>query len=117
MSFAQDRQQEYADRHQQLAPAYKARDLVWLNAKNIRTNWPLQKLDNKHYGPLPIVKEVGKYAYQLQLPPTMDIHPVFHVLLLDPVCQDPLLGQVIPAPELVIVEGKPEYEVEAVLDS
>jgi hypothetical protein len=40
MSFAQDRQQEYADRHRQLAPAYKAGDLVWLNAKYIRTNQP-----------------------------------------------------------------------------
>jgi hypothetical protein len=47
----------------------------------------------------------------------MDIHPVFHVSLLDPVHQDPLPGQVIPAPEPVIVEGEPEYEVEEVLDS
>jgi hypothetical protein len=38
ISFTQDRQQEYVDRHQQLAPAYKAGDLVWLNAKNICTN-------------------------------------------------------------------------------
>jgi hypothetical protein len=105
------------DRHQQPVPAYKAGDIVWLNAKNIRTNRPSRKLDNKHYGPFPIVKEVGKYTYQLQLPPTMDIYPVFHVSLLDPVRQDPLPGQVIPAPEPVIVEGELEYEVEEVLDS
>jgi hypothetical protein len=36
---------------------------------------------------------------------------------LDPVRQDPLPGQVIPAPEPVIVEGEPEYEVEEVLNS
>jgi hypothetical protein len=47
----------------------------------------------------------------------MDIHPVFHISLLDHVHQDPLLGQVIPAPEPVIVEGEPEYEVEEVLNS
>jgi hypothetical protein len=47
----------------------------------------------------------------------MDIHLVFHVSLLDPVHQDPLPGQVIPAPEPVIVEGEPEYEVQEVLTS
>jgi hypothetical protein len=47
----------------------------------------------------------------------MDIHPVFHVSLLDPVRQDPLPGQTIPTPEPVIVEGESEYEVEEVLDS
>jgi hypothetical protein len=47
----------------------------------------------------------------------MDIYLVFHVSLLDPVCQDPLPGKVIPAPELVIVEGELEYKVEEVLDS
>jgi hypothetical protein len=47
----------------------------------------------------------------------MDIHPVFDVSLLDLVLQDPLPGQVIPAPEPVIAEGEPEYNVEEVLDS
>jgi hypothetical protein len=63
------------------------------------------------------VKEVGKYAYQLKLPLTMDIHPMFHISLLEPVHNDPLPGQVTPAPEPIIVEGEPEYEVEEVLDS
>jgi hypothetical protein len=47
----------------------------------------------------------------------MDIHPIFHVSLLEPVHNDPLLGQVISAPEPIIVKGKPEYEVQEVLDS
>jgi hypothetical protein len=63
------------------------------------------------------VKEVSIYAYQLELPPTMDIYPIFQVLLLEPVHNDPLPGQVTPAPEPVIVKGKPEYEVKEVLDS
>jgi hypothetical protein len=40
MTFTQDRQQEYADKHRLPAPAYRAGDLVWLNAKNLRTNRP-----------------------------------------------------------------------------
>jgi hypothetical protein len=107
MAFTQDRQQEYADRHQLPAPAYRPGDTVWLNARNIHTNRPSRKLDNKRYGPFQIVKEVGKYAYQLELPPTMDTHPVFHVSLLEPVRNDCLPGQVIPAPEPIIVEGEP----------
>jgi hypothetical protein len=117
MSFAQDRQQEYADKHRLPAPAYRLGDTVWLNAENIRTNWPSRKLDNKCYGPFPIVKEVGKYAYQLELPSTMDVHPVFHVSMLEPIRNDPLPGQLPPPPEPIIVEGEPEYEVEDVLDS
>jgi hypothetical protein len=91
--------------------------MVWLNARSIRTNRPSRELDNKRYGPFPIVKEVGKYAYQLELPSTMDIHTVFHVSLLEPIRNDPLPGQLPPPPEPIIVEGKPEYEVQDVLDS
>jgi hypothetical protein len=60
---------------------------------------------------------VGKYTYQLELPSTMDVHPVFHVSLLEPVYNDPLPGQLPPPPEPIIVEGEPEYEVEDILDS
>jgi hypothetical protein len=60
---------------------------------------------------LPIVEEVGKYAYQVEVPPTMDIHPIFYISLLEPVRNDPLVGQVIPTPEVVIVQGEPEYKL------
>jgi transposase InsO family protein len=117
MTFAQDHQQEYADKHQLPAPAYLPRDLVWLNAKNLRTNCPSRKLDYKRHGPFPIIKEVGKYAYELELPPTMNVHPVFHVSLLEPVRGDPMPGQQLPPPEPVIIDREPEYEVEDVIDS
>jgi hypothetical protein len=77
----------------------------------------LQQQDNKHYGPLPIVNNVGKYAYPLELPPTINIYPVFQVYLLEAVHNDLLPGQVIPTPEPLIVEDEPEYELEEVLDS
>jgi hypothetical protein len=47
----------------------------------------------------------------------MDIYLVFHVSLLDPIYQEPLLGPVIHTPEPVIVEGEPEYKAEEVLNS
>jgi hypothetical protein len=47
----------------------------------------------------------------------MDIYPIFYVSLLEPVHNDHLLGQATPALGPGIVEGKPEYELEEVLDS
>jgi hypothetical protein len=47
----------------------------------------------------------------------MNIYPIFYILLLEPVRNDPQPGQVTPAPEPIIVEGRPEYELEKVLDS
>jgi hypothetical protein len=117
MSFAQDRQQEYADRHRLPAPAYRPGDSVWLNGWNLRMNRPSRKLDDKYYGPFPVIKEVGKYAYELNLPATMDVHPVFHVSLLEPVRDDCFPGQVATPPSPIIIEGEPEYKVEEVLDS
>jgi hypothetical protein len=33
----------------------------------------------KYYGPFKIISKIGATAYKLQLPPTAEIHPVFHV--------------------------------------
>ena len=40
---------------------------------------PNEKLAAHYYDPFSVLKRVGKVAYQLDLPPTAAIHPVFHV--------------------------------------
>jgi hypothetical protein len=117
MSFAQDWQQEYTDQHHLPALAYHPGDLVWLNGWNLHMNCPSQKLDNKYYGLFMVIKEVGKYAYKLNLPATMDVHPILNISLLEPICDDPFPSQVATPPSPVIIEGEPKYEVEEVLDS
>jgi hypothetical protein len=75
-------------------------------------NCPSWKLDNKYYGPFTVIKEVGKYTYELNLPATIDVYPI-----LEPVHDNPFPSYVATPPSPIIIEGEPEYEVEEVLDS
>lgn len=117
MKRAQIIQADNADTHRIPAPNYQVGDEVWLSAKNIRTTRPTRKLDWKRLGRFKIKKTISPYAYELDLPASMKIHPVFHVSLLDPVNKDPVPGQILPPPPPVEVEGEEEFEIEEVLDS
>jgi hypothetical protein len=117
MRLAQDIQETHANRHRIPAPRFNVGDEVWLSSRNIKTSRPCVKLDFKRLGKFKIVDAIGSHAYRLDLPPTMKIHPVFHVSLLEKAASDPLPGQIAPAPPPIIVEGEEEWEVEEILDS
>ncbi|XP_071723983.1 uncharacterized protein [Rutidosis leptorrhynchoides] len=53
-----------------------------------RTRGMNTKLLRKYEGPFPIIKKVGKLAYELEMPPSITSHPVFHVSLLKPYKED-----------------------------
>ena len=75
----------YYDEGRQDAPEYQVGDKVYLEGSNISTDRPSKKLDDRQYGPFPVVAKVGQHAYKLQLPPTWrQIHPVFNTILLHP---------------------------------
>ncbi|KAL0312113.1 UNVERIFIED_CONTAM: hypothetical protein Sradi_5610600 [Sesamum radiatum] len=59
---------------------------------------PTTKLTQRFYGPFRILRRIGPVAYELELPPTARIHPVFHVSLLNPCFGQPSL-QVCPLPD------------------
>ena len=104
-----------ANKTRSAARDFQPGDLVWLSLKNVKSLRPSRKLDYKNAGPFKVLKAIGKYAFRLELPKSMKIHPVFHVSLLAPVAQDALPGQISgPVPPIEASEDDPEYEVEKI---
>lgn len=48
-----------------------------------------QKLSKRYYGLFQISKKINTVAFELNLPPGLKIHPVFHISLLKPHIGDP----------------------------
>jgi len=86
-------QEEDANRTRIPAPNIQEGTRVWLDARHIRTTRPTRKLDWKRLGSYKVVRRISPYAYELELPASIRIHRVQPVSLLDPVVDDPLVGQ------------------------
>ena len=56
-------------------------------------------------------------SFSLQLPSTIRIHPVFHVSQLEPKFPNTFDDRNQPPPPPLIVDGKPEYLIECIIDS
>lgn len=98
--------------------SFKEGDMVFLKLQPYRQSSAFkrahQKLASKFFGPYPILQQVGRVAYKLQLPEGVRIHPVFHVSLLKKYVGDAANSQ----PDLPPVsdEGEIILEPEAILD-
>ena len=93
---------------------YNVGDMVYLNSKNITLTRLSKKLDFKFYKPYKVDVLVGKQTYCLKLPPSMKIHNIFHVSLLEP---GRSWDGTKTAPLPAIVNNNEEYEVEEILDN
>ena len=115
MAAAQDTQEKQTNAYRSQAPAYNVGDKVWLSLENIQSNRPSKSLDHR-YTKLTVLEVLGSHNYRLNTPP--GVHDVFHTRLLRPASSDPLPGQIIsePQPLGLLIDGEPEYEVEAILD-
>src|SRR5215470_2630708 len=108
----------YYDQHRKTAVSYKEGDLVWLDGKNLNTDRPSKKLEDKRYGPFKVLKVIGPNAYKLKLPANWKIHPVFNTVKLRPYKPDTLdrsVANTRPLP--TIIDNEPEYAIEYLLDS
>ena len=83
VAFYAQRSAIYYDRKRLMGPSLFSGDMVYLLRKNVKTKRPSGKLDHKKLGPFKIKKKTGPINYELSLPHTMKIYPVFYVSLLE----------------------------------
>jgi len=79
---AQEKMKKQFDKKRQNSQGLKVGDNMWLENKNIHSNQPSKKLDNKRYGPFRISKNIGSEAFQLELSEEWMIHNIFNENLL-----------------------------------
>src|SRR5712672_2904271 len=89
---------------------------VWLEGMNIKRPYNSQKLSPKRYGPFEVVAKISQVAYKLIIPPTWQIHDVFHVSLLTPYKETVEHGKNFLDPPPDVIEGEEEWEVEQILE-
>ena len=106
-----------ANRRRRPAPDLVPGQNVWLLRWHVSTTRPLSKLDVPRLGPFAIIGPIGNTAYKLQLPPSMKIHILFHISLLEPHVANTFLGRIVPVQLPIQVDGLPEFEVASILDS
>jgi hypothetical protein len=81
--------------------------------RNIQTKQPNTKLDHKKLGLLKIKKVIRLVNYELVLPKTINIYPVFYISLLELILLGVLL---VPITEIELVNLNAKYKVEEILD-
>jgi len=82
-----------------------------------RTNRTARKLAEKKIGPFPIISQPSPLSFTIRLPSTIRIHPVFHVSQLEPEHPNTFEDRDLPPPPPLIVDGKPEYLIERIIDA
>lgn len=85
LAAAKERQAAYANKSRR-DHTFRVGDRVLLSTANLNLKVPVtcRKLQARRCGPFTVSKIISPVAVKLDLPPSMKIHPVFHVHLLTP---------------------------------
>jgi hypothetical protein len=103
----------YYNKYCSIEPMLKEKDKVYLIQRNIQTKQPSTKLDHKKLRLFKIKRVIRPVNYELVLPKTMNIHPVFHISLLELVLLGVLLVLVT---EIELVNPNTKYKIKEILD-
>jgi hypothetical protein len=57
---------------------------VYRSGANLVTHRPTKKFEAQCYGPFTVVRKVGAISYELKLPDSWRVHPVFNTVFLRP---------------------------------
>ena len=111
------RAQEQWAKAKQEGRQFRQGDLVWLEGRDLKIDWPSVKLAAKRYRPFLVAQELSPVTYWLTLLAQWKIHPVFHVDLLTPYKETVFHSPNYTRPPPDLIDDKEEYEVEQILDS
>ena len=82
---AQTKMKEQADLHRKEVE-FSEGDMVFLKVQPYKqkslAKYKFQKLAPRYFGPYEVIKKISPVAYELKLPSTAKVHPIFHVSLL-----------------------------------
>ena len=115
---AQEEIKRYADRKRKEGVEFKVGNLVLLNTKELKWHMKgkrLEKLTEWFVGPYKVKSIVSANVVELELLPTVNVHPVVNVSRLQ-MYKLQVEEQKAATPALVIVEGEEEYKVEKILN-
>jgi len=107
---AQEDMKRYYDRRRTPAPVFNPGDKVFLDASDIQTTRPSQKLSHRRLGPFVVEWRIRPMAYRLKLPHQMkQLHPVFNIVKLTPAPDDPITGhKTEDHPPPIVIDGEAE---------
>jgi len=108
---------KYYDRKATPQPGIEIGDFVMLNARNTKRKRPTRKFTPRAYGPFKVLEKKGNRAFKLDIPARWEIHPVFHVSLLEPYKVSDRPNREQPPREPEDVAGDLEWEVERMVKS
>ena len=94
---------------------WKVGDKVWLEATNLRLQYPSRKLAPRQQGPFKVSQVLSPIVYCLQLPSMWKIHDVFHASLLSPYKQTNAHGPNFSTPPPDLIGSEEEYKVETII--
>ena len=117
IAFANEFYSKYANSDRMSPPVFEPGSKVMLSMRNIKTRRPSRKLDVKYSGPFEVKERIGTLNYRLKLPPSVKIHDVFHVSLLEPFHEPSFPGQQPIRPGPLQVDEEEVYEVARIVDS
>ena len=115
---AQEKQAYYTNLHRQHVE-YQVGDKVLLSTTDLRLKMKVTpKLTARYIGPFAIKRVLSPLNYELYLPPSLSIHPVFHISKLKAYNSSEQFDSLRPSPPTrpppETVDDREEYEVEAI---
>ena len=120
---AQQRQARYADQHRR-AVTFAVGDSVLLSTEHLRlvgSDSRTPKFTYKYIGPFKVKRVVNDNAYELELPPQLQIHPVLNISRLKAYRDGHQLfpsraqPEHRPPPEVIQEDGSALFEVESII--